>query len=786
MRGTEKVIAGVFTVASLLSGQTFTMDSLSQKLYDDTEVAEARITIDPAALDWIYNHVESDSLHLAQFHFHNRYIDQAVDSIGFRVRGNTSRQSAKKSFKISFNTFVSGREFYGVDKLNFNGEHNDPSIIRSKLCWDEFNNIGMISSRAAHVKVFINDVYYGLYISVEHIDDEFLKKNFADDTGNLWKCLYPADLNYLGSDPAIYRDLQDNGRPVYELHTNETQNDFSQLARFIRVLNQTPDSSLPDSLEHLLDVAGVLKYEAMDILFGSWDDYWSLMNNYYLYYEPSRDRFILIPYDYDNTFGIDWFDINWAEVDPYNFPKVVNGNRPLIERLLDNDQYRDLYSHFLSFYNETVLNLTTWEPRIDSLRDMISSAAWEDTFRTLDYNFTYDDFINSYSNTGYNNQHVKRGLKEFITLRHNSLLSQLSFQSAAPVIYAANWLPTNPQVSDSIQVTIAAFANAGLSGIDLKFILNNSSDTLTYPMSFAPIVGGKRAELADRWIGTIPPLGVGGSGEWWIVAEDDLGQIQKYPRTGNISLQMPILVDGPVINEFMADNDNVVADPAGDYDDWLELYNATDTPFLLSGRYMTDNPANLTKWQFTQDSLYIQPGEFLVIWCDDQETQPGIHTNFKLSKDGEYLALVDTDGVSVIDSISFGAQETDIAYGRYPDAGPNWDFLAATPGSNNVLLGTNPELTLPESFSLSAFPNPFNPTTTIAFGLPQAGDVLINIYNVRGELMWQSNMSDQTVGYHTFSWSGADHSGHPVGSGMYFVKVTSGDQNRIMKVTLLK
>ncbi len=52
------------------------------------------------------------------FHFQNAYINETVDSIGFRLRGNTSRDSAKKSFKVSFNTFIQGREFYAVDKLN--------------------------------------------------------------------------------------------------------------------------------------------------------------------------------------------------------------------------------------------------------------------------------------------------------------------------------------------------------------------------------------------------------------------------------------------------------------------------------------------------------------------------------------------------------------------------------------------------------------------------------------------------------------------------------------------
>ena len=241
----------------------------SWMLYDDTEVDVVEITIDPEDLDWIYDNVESDSLHPAVVHYSNEWFDETIDSVGFRLRGNTSRTSAKKSFKLDFNHFVPGRDFYGIEKINLNGEHNDPSIIRSKLCWDLFHDIGVISSRATHIAVYINGDYYGLYISIEHVDDEFLAKNYADDSGNLWKCLWPADLTYRGDDPEDYHPYYDEERP-YTLKTNEDEYDYSQLARLIKIVNQTPDETFPDSLEAVFHVEEVLKYFAMNVLVGGW------------------------------------------------------------------------------------------------------------------------------------------------------------------------------------------------------------------------------------------------------------------------------------------------------------------------------------------------------------------------------------------------------------------------------------------------------------------------------------------------------------------------------------
>ncbi len=191
----------------------------SWKLYDDSEVDEVYITVDSDRLDWIYENVESDSLHPATMRYVSEWFDETLNNVGFRLRGNTSRGSEKKSFKLDINYFEQGRNFYGVEKINLNGEHNDPSIIRSKLCWDIYQDLAMRTSRSTHIAVYINEEYYGLYISVEHIDDEFLEKNFSDDSGNLWKCIWPADLTYRGDAPEDYHPYYDDARP-YSLKTN--------------------------------------------------------------------------------------------------------------------------------------------------------------------------------------------------------------------------------------------------------------------------------------------------------------------------------------------------------------------------------------------------------------------------------------------------------------------------------------------------------------------------------------------------------------------------------------
>ncbi|MBU0710393.1 CotH kinase family protein [bacterium] len=756
----------------------------SWMIYDDSEVAEIHITVDPDILEWIYDgaNLNSDSLHIAQFHFKNRYIDENVENIGFRLRGNTSRASAKKSFKISFNTFVSGREFYGLDKMNLNGEHNDPSIIRSKLCWDFFHDIGMSASRAAHAAVYINDEYYGLYISVEHIDDEFVDKRYADPSGNLWKCLWPADLSYRGPNPEDYYPYQDETRP-YELKTNEEEYDYSQLARFIDILNNTSDNDFADSIEQILVVPEVLQYFAMNILTGSWDDYRFLKNNYYLYHEPSIDKFHLIPYDYDNTFGIDWFATDWFVVDPYNYPVNDDSGRPLM-RLLDIPEYRNLFTHFIEFYSQNVTDLALIESRIDSIKDMITPWAEMDLYRTYDYGFTINDFHQSYSSNPYSNRHVKNGLKEFINRRNASLSYQLHYLDSNPIIYDLDYRPKQPGPEDSVYVSVAAFSHADISGIEIQFHPGHLTVIESYPMACSPAADAKIAEQADRWTGVIPPLGTGGFGRFQVMAIDAKEASSIYPRKDYIFINATEIQDVSLkINEFLASNEATNSDDAGDYDDWVELVNTGEQTIALSGLYLTDKPDNLTKWQFPFGGGVLEPGAFLVVWCDEDEEQIGYHTNFKLSAGGEFIALVAEDGVTIIDSLSFGEQATDVSFGRFPDGADVWQqFNVPTPGLSNQS-GANIDKNLFVSgFSLAQnYPNPFNASTMIEYNLTEKGVVQINILNITGQLIRTLYSGEQPAGEYRLRWDATDQ-----GSGIYFCELWTDAHRYMMKMMLLK
>ena len=84
-----------------------------------------------------------------------------------------------------------------------------------------------------------------------------------------------------------------------------------------------------------------------------------------------------------------------------------------------------------------------------------------------------------------------------------------------------------------------------------------------------------------------------------------------------------------VINECMPNNTNTAADQDGEYNDWVEFYNTTNSSVNIGGYFLSDRKSEPTKFQFP--NLVVNSNEYLIVWLDKDTLQEGLHTNFKLS-----------------------------------------------------------------------------------------------------------------------------------------------------------
>ncbi|HYV28660.1 MAG TPA: lamin tail domain-containing protein, partial [Candidatus Eisenbacteria bacterium] len=144
----------------------------------------------------------------------------------------------------------------------------------------------------------------------------------------------------------------------------------------------------------------------------------------------------------------------------------------------------------------------------------------------------------------------------------------------------------------------------------------------------------------------------------------------------------------PFISEFLADNQGGVRDEDLDSPDWIELFNPGPLRVNLAGWFLTDTSTNLSKWRFPATNL--AANAYLVVFASNKDrTNVGapLHANFKLDADGGYLALVKSDGTTVVSEFTYGPQRRNVSFGlgRALVSAP----LLATGALARVLVPTN-------------------------------------------------------------------------------------------------
>ncbi len=772
----------IFVGFSILYSTAALSQSGSKWLFDDSTLPEIRITIDPDSLNEILDdeNQQSDHEFHAKFSITKDGVTETVDSVGFRLRGNTSRASDKKSFKVSFDTFIDGREYRGLDKMNINGEHNDPTIMRAKLSWDIFEKMEVKAPRSNHVAFYINDVFYGLYLNVEHIDNEFLKKEFDGDSGNLYKCLYPADLSYRGPNSDDYSEYEEFGRRPYDLKTNEEENDYSGLASFIEFLNNSNDQDFEEQVHDYMDVDATLRWMAIDVLTGNWDNYSFNKNNFYLYHSPDDGRFVVIPYDYDNTLGVDFFGIDWGIRNIYNWGNQ-HENRPLTNRLLGSQKFKDWFSYYLNETIETVFNQDSLFPEIDRMKAMIQTSAEADTFRTKDWPaLDFENYDKSFTQAL--GGHVPYGLKPFITQRTNSALNQLQLNNIYPIIHTSS----SKLLNDNGDKTIVVEAivkdddlNVVSAKLDILEFLNPFE--LNDDGNGADRIAGDGIYTGSKEIGSYSD-----DINYFVLAQDLEGKTSRYPQNPAKKLvqENSDAATDLLINELMASNSSTIQDESGSFPDWVEIFNSTPDEISLSGYFLTDDLVNPGKWAFPDTTI---PGEgFLIVWADDDEKEGPMHASFNLNKSGEDLGLYKKNGnnFEAVNTLTFGEQTTDVSYARDGDGASSFVFRnEPTPGATNgIILSAGDNSEIPENVTLyQNYPNPFNPSTTISFGLDKQDKVTLEVFNITGQLVETITSEVFSAGNHSVKFR-ADN----LSSGVYFYRLKTSASTQTKKFTLIK
>lgn len=195
-----------------------------------------------------------------------------------------------------------------------------------------------------------------------------------------------------------------------------------------------------------------------------------------------------------------------------------------------------------------------------------------------------------------------------------------------------------------------------------------------------------------------------------------------------------------IISEVQSSNASTISDEFGEFDDWIELQNIGNETVDVAGLVLKDQ---LDTWYIPDDenSTELAPGDFLLLWCDDQEFQGPFHTNFKISaSNGEFLGLYENDATTVIDSYDIPPLSDDQSIGQCPGAG--WlFFITPTPLEENNC-GTS--VLEPLSLSGIRYSRVHN---LLSLNFDMAFDGCIDVHDLQGRLLHHRSLQGQSCSF---------------------------------------
>ena len=332
-----------------------------------------RLTADPGDLAWLAGHYLTDEYIPAVLTFEEE--NHAVD---VRYRGDVSRHFPKKSWKVRFASTDRFGEGLGQRRLNLNAEYSDQSLLREYLAYDLLARVGVLASQADFRRLEVNGEYRGLFTQVEQVDKLFLHRHGFDVQGNLYEANY-GNLARLDSawEYRYYYDKKTNARDGDAYH------DLHALAALI---SDTPDAGFSQAIASVLDVDGWLDWYAATILLG---DFEFVEKDYYLYHDFHTDRWHLIPWDFDMTFGHNWLgmldsDISWdnpIDSGTSTSRKPDDKWNVLVDRMMGVPEFRWHHGRRLIDVMEDEFSEAEMFSRIDAAHALIRAAGLADPHR---------------------------------------------------------------------------------------------------------------------------------------------------------------------------------------------------------------------------------------------------------------------------------------------------------------------------------------------------------------------------------------------------------------------
>ncbi len=683
------------------------------------------------------------------------------DSVGVKYKGNSSynANNNKNPLNISLDYIKGSQDYQGYRSIKLQNGYQDPSMIREVLSYAILEQY-MDCPKGNFANVYINGTLRGVYSNAESINEKFDGDHYYNSAGSLFKC---SPINGAGPGATIFSDLKfidSDSSSYFDGYELKTDFGWNKLVDLIQTLNNDFDN-----IESKLDIDRAIWMLAFNNVLVNLDSYnGAFRQNYYLSWD-NNNRFVPTVWDLNMSFagfpgGTGSGPYTATSLDP--FSNSTSSNHPLIVKIMANPMYKRMYMAHLRTIVKEVFESQDYVTKANALRTTINSYVQADPFKF----FTYTQFQNSLTTSiaggGPGGTSIP-GIKTLMDARVTFFNSNSNYILVAPTISAYAASNNSPAYGSSIYLT-ATCSNE--TNVYLGYRLDHTFKFNRVQM-FDDGNNGDGA-AGDHVYGAEVTLN-GVVLEYYFYAENANAGLFSPQRAEHeyhtLPITIPYVANGDVlINEVLASNGGVAYDSNNESDDWVELYNTKSTGVDLSGLYLSDDPLNLAKWTVPIGTK-IPANSYLIIWCDDDIIQTGLHTNFKLSSLGETVTL--SDGVTVYDQIAFGVQTQNVSYARCPNGALTWNFAMPTFNATNNCEPVGLE-EMNES-KVSVFPNPTISTFTIQ--LEDLTNASLSIIDIQGREVYSLSTIKEVNNIDASDWT----------FGYYIATITTANGFRITK-----
>lgn len=685
---------------------------------------------------YIYSNYKKDIYIPITLTFENK----TYENVKMRIRGVGSRSLPKKSLKVK----IDNDDINGIKVFNFNADYEDKSYIQAYITSKLMRESGTNCFKTEHVRLYLNKKYLGLYVYVENIDSDFLENNGFMPNGNLYKAsIDGASLSRF--DNVFYHWEQKTGSGNKE-----------DLQELIFQLDTISIENYKTFLQEKFDYSALINILSLNLLTSNHSTYY---HNYYLFHDTGGSgKWYMFPWDLDKTFL--YYE---ATFDYYHTSKFWAPDNPLMElACLSPEVLSDIIERVDSLHHNFVNN-NNISPCIDSLTNLLYYSVFEDSTDNI---FDMSEWINLMNKS-----------KNKLNIRYNELKKQFA-ENLKPFrlqrtknVYKTKeqidfkWTKCENPKGDQVKYRLYIGLNNDLENSNSTIIINDIIDTVysftanlspgKYYYKLVAYSSNKSAEAFDNY-------------NIFFVDDTD-------PKI--------------VINEI-----NYNSHPSYDSGQWIELFNYSEDSIDISNWcFSGDN--DMQKYKFSKGTI-IPANSFIILSNDIEKFTmffPNLNCelhnfNFKINRSGELLRLYNNLG-RLIDSLHYSP------YSPWPSQAnkmgsslelinPELDNSIAHNWTSSIRYGSpcNESQTIDTLIEnkrdslLIAYPNPFSESCHISYFAKHAMNILINIYDISGKIVFTKQHFPLLSGFYTFTWDASNFN-----KGVYFISLI---ENKIMLKTI--